>query len=111
MDKTRDNLAKLSISYTPDSFVQAAANNDPKVLQLFVDAGMTIDTKNEKDETALMTAAKKGNTETLDWLLQAKANVNAISSQGETALSATRSKAHNFRLLRSYWKMVRTPIS
>lgn len=86
-DKARDNLTKLSLSFTPDSFVQAAANNDQKALQLFVDAGMTTDTKDAKDETALMIAAKKGNVEALDILLKAKANVNTMNSEGETALS------------------------
>jgi len=86
-EKARDNLAKLSISYTPDSFVQAAASNDQKALQLFVDAGMTPDTKDSKDETALMIAAQKGNIEVLDLLLKAKSDVNTINSKGETALS------------------------
>lgn len=86
-DKARENLAKLSIAYTPDSFVQAAANNDQKALQLFLDAGMTPDTKDANDETALMSAAQKGNTDAIDLLLKAKTNVNAVSSKGETALS------------------------
>jgi len=86
-DKARDDLAKLSLSYTPDSFVQAAANNDQKALQLFVDAGMIPDTKDAEDETALMIAAQKGNIEAVDLLLKAKANVNAANSRGKTALS------------------------
>lgn len=76
-DKARDDLAKLSLSYTPDSFVQAAANNDQRALQLFVDAGMTPDAKDAEDETALMVASQNGNIEAIDlvvaeYLLQRK---------------------------------------
>lgn len=86
-DRARDGLAELSLTYTPDQFVQAAANGDQKALQLFIDAGMSPDAKNAKDETALMISAQKGNVDTMKLLLKAKSDVNAAKGTGETALS------------------------
>jgi ankyrin repeat protein len=86
-EKARESLSKLSLPYTSDSFVNVAGNNDLKALQLYIDAGIDPNVKNNNNETALMVASRKGNLETVQALLQAQANVNSSDSQGNTALS------------------------
>jgi hypothetical protein len=72
----REQLQKLGIPYTSESFQTRAWEGDLAALKLFLDAGTDIDTRTSTGSTALMAASRNGRTEIVDFLLKHGANPN-----------------------------------
>jgi hypothetical protein len=90
--RAREELAKINISYDSKSFLHSAAKGDILVVQLFLDAGMNPNPPNE-GATPLGTAAYKGQTEMVRFLLGKGAKVDFQNSCGETPfIKATQSE-------------------
>jgi hypothetical protein len=86
-EEARLELGTLGVQYDRGSFVKAVENSDTLVVILFLDAGMDPNTKDYNGYTAMMFAANSGQLESVKLLVEAGANVNAMSSdQGWTAL-------------------------
>lgn len=71
-----------------DAFVLAGANENLKVIRLFLDRGVSVDTRNRDGATALMNASRLDLQETARGLLAAGATVNLQDHAGATALHA-----------------------
>ena len=71
-----------------DDFIVAVDNDRVGQVKEMLAHGMDPDTVNAAGEPALVVAARAGNAATVDLLLGAKANVNARSKFGDTAIMA-----------------------
>lgn len=69
-------------------YFAAARTNDTEIIEQFVNAGIPIDSYNEKSYTALMIATYHGNTSTVTALLSLGANACLEDNRGNTALMA-----------------------
>ncbi|MEL0640752.1 ankyrin repeat domain-containing protein [Pseudoalteromonas aliena] len=69
-------------------YFAAARTNDTAVITQFVDAGIPINSFNNKGYTALMIATYHGNKSTVNTLLQLGANACLEDNRGNTALMA-----------------------
>jgi ankyrin repeat protein len=69
-------------------YFAAARTNDIDVIEQFVDAGIPIDSYNNKGYTALMIATYHGNKKSVNTLLQLGANACLEDNRGNTALMA-----------------------
>jgi ankyrin repeat protein len=87
----RQKLADLRKDYTTTDFFLAAENGDQIAVSLFLDAGMSADTRGEKGETVLMRAATADQTEIVRLLLRRKADHSLQSNRKLTALMAAAS--------------------
>lgn len=91
--------AKLEESgpgYSP--LMNAAMSGDPEMIRLLVRAGARIDAPARGADyggmNPLLAAAQGGAAESLRTLIELKANVNARTSEGETALDLARAAGH-----------------
>jgi ankyrin repeat protein len=64
-----------------NGLLAASAANDLESVNLFVDAGLDVNSKDAADQTPLMNAAGRGNTAMVKWLLAKGADVNAVSAE------------------------------
>ena len=85
-ESARKELANLNKQYTPVEFVTSALDGDKMAVELFLDAGMDVNTTDEKNSTALMLAAAKGHFEIVKLLLEKGAKIDLANSDGITAL-------------------------
>lgn len=87
-EEARVELGKLSLSYSPDDFVNSARVGDLAAVKLFLAAGMDPNIKGSKfqSNTALIEAVHNGHAAVIKVLLEAKANVNLKNYDGSTAL-------------------------
>ena len=69
-------------------YFAAARTNDTDVIEQFVDAGIPIDSYNNKGYTALMIATYHGNKKSVNTLLHLGANACLEDNRGNTALMA-----------------------
>ena len=60
---------------------RAARDGDVRAIELLLNAGVPVDSKNREGRTALSSAAEFGNIETVELLLKRKAFVNAASNE------------------------------
>ena len=74
-EKAKDELTKMDITFTENSFVQKAREGDVGAIRLFLKAGMDPNVSDAKDNTALIVAAKKGHTEIVKLLLENGADI------------------------------------
>ena len=80
-------LEELNIPFTPEDFLDRVTERDVVAVQLFLMAGMDPGTREDNnDSTALMLAAGQGHSNIVSILVDAGANVNALSKSGDTAL-------------------------
>ena len=68
--------------------LSAAGDGDARVVRECLATGLTVDTANELGYTPLMSAARSYRIELVDWLIAEGANVNAITTDGQTVLHA-----------------------
>lgn len=87
-------LNKLNIPYTTDQFLTNAQKGNKKVVELFLQAGMNVNTINENGQTALMLSALNGHINTVKLLIKHGAYIDLIDKSGDTALSLA-SKANH----------------
>jgi len=86
--QTRKDLKAMGIEYTEQDFAKAAGNGDMVAVQLFVDAGMDV---NSGGGAALALAAGRGQTKMVQYLLSkgAKPTSNALQyarTRGHTGI-------------------------
>lgn len=83
----RERLGRLSVTYSPQGFIDSAQHGDTAAVKLFVEAGMNVNSKADNyGRTALMEAAQAGHLDTVEALIRKKAEANAQDELGDTAL-------------------------
>jgi ankyrin repeat protein len=80
------DLARLSIPFTGEAFLESAKKSDVVALKLLLRAGIDPGTADPEGITALMYAARNGNKKVVDLLLNAGADVNQRNRSKGTAL-------------------------
>lgn len=86
-EEARRELEKLKIQYSVKEFLNRAALGDTKSIDLFLDADMDPNVKDEQHGmTALMHAIITGQTDVVVSLLGRGANINSKDNDGRTAL-------------------------
>ncbi len=93
-ETARKDLSKLNVQYTPEQFLNSARDGNSKVVELFLQAGMDVNTKNADGQTALMLSAYSGHTDTVKLLLKHGAFINVIDKFGDSALSWAAAEDH-----------------
>ena len=83
--EARAELTRLGVAYTGAAFLDSAAAGNVAVVQLFVQAGMSLETKDNRDRTALHFAARDGRLSVVQYLVGQGASRTATAS-GQTAL-------------------------
>jgi len=69
----RKELGQMNIQYSPEVFVESAANGDVLAVTLFLEAGMNVNEKHgDSGMTALIAAASKGRTEVVRIVIYAE---------------------------------------
>src|SRR5260370_36261361 len=86
VEKARKKLAKEDVMFTEENFLKKVFSGDDKIVALFLEAGLPVDTADEKGWAALHRAAQGGNEKTLALLLKAKPNLNAETPNRRTRL-------------------------
>lgn len=85
--EARAELADLGIDYTAESFFQAAYEGDLTVVKLFVETGMSVNTRDgDSGATALIGAAFGGHLSVVQYLVKKGASFSARANTGATAL-------------------------
>ena len=93
-EQALQELEKLNVKFTPDDFVQSADKGDLKAVQLFLEAGIDVNSQDATGSTALMVAAREGRIDVVNKLLEQKLNLNTQDKQGETALMLAAANDH-----------------
>lgn len=93
-ETARKDLSTLNVQYTPEQFLNSAKDGNTKVVELFLQAGMNVNTKNADGQTALMLAAYTGHIDTVKLLLKHGAYINVIDKFGDSALSWAAAESH-----------------
>ena len=83
--EARAELTRLGVAYTGAAFLDSAAAGNLAVVKLFVQAGMSLETKDNRDRTALHFAARDGRLSVVQYLVGQGASRTATAS-GQTAL-------------------------
>lgn len=98
--EARVALKELGIDYTESKFLDAAKRGDLVVVKLFLQAGMSVDTANERGGTALYSAAANGHLDVVEFLVGAGSSVTtATTNEGFTALHLAASHLSVVRFL------------
>src|SRR5262245_28734239 len=85
-EKARKRLEREDHPFTVEEFLKMVFLGEDKVVQLFLDAGMSPDAASEKGVSALHQAAWRDNERTVVVLLKAKAKVDPRDQSGNTPL-------------------------
>lgn len=81
-----DEFKKLEITRSAEEYCKRAGMGDAYVVNLFLENGMKVDSRDKNGATALMRAAENGHTDVVKLILSKKADTNAIDNNGYTAL-------------------------
>ncbi len=101
-DDARAKLDQINVPYSEDLFVQKAGEGDIFAVRLFLKAGMDPNAADEKGNTALIAAAKAGQREMVNLLLDEGAEIDGRDKKfGGTALvwAAIRGRTETVKLL------------
>lgn len=93
-EAAKNKLSELNIKFTPENFLNSAKNGETKIVELFLQAGMNVNTKNEEGQTALMLASYAGHIDTVRVLLKHNADINVVDKFGDSALSWAAAEKH-----------------
>ncbi len=85
-EDARRKLSEKGLALSNESLVKSIRDGDLETATLFLDAGLTPESKDENGVTALMNAAIANDVAIARLLISRGANVNARTSEGETAL-------------------------
>ncbi len=86
-EEARAELARLSVDYSKERFIERVQQGDDVAAALFLAAGMDANAAvDQEGNTALMVAASNGRTSIVDGLVRAGADVNARNRQGVSVL-------------------------
>jgi len=88
-------LARPALAQSYEDFVFAVANDRAPMVKALLDRGMDPNTVDPKGEPALVVAARAGYSATIDVLLAGRADVNARSGFGDTALMMAALNGHD----------------
>jgi ankyrin repeat protein len=72
--RARATLQNSGIPFSDESFLRYAQSGDARIIGLFLEAGININSKNPKGETALVLASREGHSTLAESLLRAGAN-------------------------------------
>jgi uncharacterized protein len=99
--KARKKLDDNYVPFTGEEFVQRASSNDRKTVDLFIEAGIPLDSTDGRGRTALHAVADEDDGRILAALIKAGAPVDARDKDGTTPLcvAAERGVAGNVTLL------------
>ncbi|MGB7065806.1 MAG: ankyrin repeat domain-containing protein, partial [Syntrophobacteria bacterium] len=101
-EKARTKLDEMNITYDQNSFVQKAAEGDTQTVEYFLQARMDPNVTDEKGNTALIVAAKDGQLEIVEMLLDKGADIEGRDAKfGGTPLiwAAIRGQTETVKLL------------
>ena len=93
-EDARKDLSTMNVPYTPTEFLTSAKEGETNVVELFLQAGMDVNTKNSDGQTAIMLAAYSGHIDTVRLLLKHGAYINVIDKFGDSALSWAAAENH-----------------
>ena len=82
----RKTLEKKGIPFTQEFFLKEVRAGNRDHVELFIKAGMDIDSRAKDGATALMVASEKGDVQMVQLLIENGADVNAKNIEGYTAL-------------------------
>jgi ankyrin repeat protein len=85
-DAARLELAQMNIPFTEAAFIDTVRRGDASTLALFLDAGMSTETKTYDGQPVLSVAALSNQADALELLLMKGADPNAKDQYGGTAL-------------------------
>jgi ankyrin repeat protein len=83
--EAKDKLAQMGVEYSEQSFFSQIVQNQPEVVNLFLEAGMDPNVV-EEEKTALLEACRRGYPEVGLALIEAGADVNAKDTYGVSCL-------------------------
>jgi ankyrin repeat protein len=86
--KAKKKLERDGRELTVDAFHKSIFLGEPKIVALYLEAGMPADAANEKGISALHVAAREDDPKILEMLLKAGGDANAKAENGDTALCA-----------------------
>jgi len=81
-----DEFKKLEITYSAQEYTKRAGMGDAHVVNLFLEKGMSVDSRDNNGATALMRAAENGHLKVIKLILSKKADMNATDKNGYNAL-------------------------
>ncbi|MEE8526122.1 MAG: ankyrin repeat domain-containing protein [Thermoanaerobaculia bacterium] len=84
--KALKKLDRQGLEFTSAAFLIQVFLGHTKIVELYLEAGMSPDASDEKGETALHSAARMDSAETIAALLAAKARVDSRAVDGDTPL-------------------------
>ena len=99
-EQARAQLESKGIAFTGAAFRLAAQSGNLEVVQLFVQAGMSLEEADDYDWTALSEAAYAGRLETVKYLVGQGANIEARDEDGWTVLMNAAGIANNLSVVR-----------
>ncbi len=80
-------LEHAGVKFSEQAFLAAVSTNNEETVNLFIQAGMKLDVKNEQGQTALIIASEKGHANMISRLLQLDAGVTRhFDAGGNSAL-------------------------
>lgn len=82
----REMLEKKGIPFTGETFLEEARSGNRGNVELFLKAGMDVDTRDKDLSTALMIATERDDVDMVRLLVARGADVNAANVDGYTAL-------------------------
>src|ERR1039457_4312103 len=85
--EARAQIARLSMPFTPQAFVNRIIQGDTDAVKLYLAADMSPDSADDESITALMHAVHEGRRTIIDLLLKARADVNKKNRGDGTAVS------------------------
>ena len=86
MQGLKRTVLKLLGRYVDPAWFEAARRGDVAALRAFLQQGVKVDARDERDDTALTWAANGGRLEAVRALIEAGADVNARQYEGATPL-------------------------
>jgi len=85
-EEARRKLAEKGLAVSDEAFIKSVRDGDVDTATLFLNAGISPETKDENGVTVLMNAAITNDVAIAKLLISRGANVNARTMEGETAL-------------------------
>ena len=86
-EDAKKDLSKMNVPYSEQSFISVIEKNDKKAVDLFLEAGMSVNVVTPEG-TPLLAAAAAGNAEIVKLLVEKGAKVNEKDKDGMTPLMA-----------------------
>ncbi|MFC7339401.1 ankyrin repeat domain-containing protein [Haloferula chungangensis] len=82
----RESLSVAGYEVTQEAFFRAAESDDVRAMKTMIDAGLALDSMDERGRTALHAAAGSGAIQSIDFMLDREMDVNVRDANGRTPL-------------------------